>query len=359
MRVKYVFTYIFYFLSLFYVSGNIPEFITIQGDNFVMGDKSIIIKNIIDENPKASIFIEHEVNLDSIKVSKYEISFHDFSAFTRENHVLPERYEFIGADKFNNLIDKYTDFPITKVNYFEALEYCHWLTIKTGKIHRLPTEAEWEFIATNGKGDKYPWGKDYVNIIPLEDYNPYTFEMNFKEHVYEANSKNIDITESGVCKLYGNVKEYVLDDYSSDFYKKSPFSNPLNIIGGRYIQAVSRGRAGYVYPKDLYGVKYRDKESKGLASDILGFRIIQEIEPTIFNKGTDLECLFFFRKGSTKTSSSLKSIPNESETIDYVLDVGDQLIIQYKTTDSNWYFITKNHKHSGWIQAKYIELVNP
>ena len=38
------------------------------------------------------------------------------------------------------------------------MEYCRWLSAKTGKIYRLPTEAEWNFAAAAGPEQRaYPW----------------------------------------------------------------------------------------------------------------------------------------------------------------------------------------------------------
>ena len=39
------------------------------------------------------------------------------------------------------------DAPVSGVSWADAVAYCRWLTIATGKIYRLPDEREWEKAA--------------------------------------------------------------------------------------------------------------------------------------------------------------------------------------------------------------------
>src|SRR5215472_12009979 len=51
--------------------------------------------------------------------------------------------------------------PVTAVSWFDAVEYCQWLSAESGVHFRLPTEAEWEFAARGGlEQRRYPWGDD-------------------------------------------------------------------------------------------------------------------------------------------------------------------------------------------------------
>ena len=51
-----------------------------------------------------------------------------------------------------------------QVTWFGAMEYCRWLSARTGRRYRLPTEAEWEFAARGEEGRKYPWGS--YEVVP-------------------------------------------------------------------------------------------------------------------------------------------------------------------------------------------------
>lgn len=61
-------------------------------------------------------------------------------------------------------------FPVIRVPWTKAMEFCRWLSAKTGKKVTLPTEAQWEYAARGGvETDFFFGGRDsdfsaYANL---------------------------------------------------------------------------------------------------------------------------------------------------------------------------------------------------
>ena len=108
------------------------------------------------------------------------------------------------------------DHPVTHVTWYAAMAYSKWM----GK--RLPTEAEWEKAARGGLrqvgiGKMYPHGK----TITQRQAN-YDVSIGGTTPVgrYPAN-------RYGLYDMAGNVWEWCMDKYDSDFYERSPRQNPI------------------------------------------------------------------------------------------------------------------------------------
>jgi formylglycine-generating enzyme required for sulfatase activity len=50
--------------------------------------------------------------------------------------------------------------PMRNVSFDDAKEYVSWLSARTGKRYRLPSEAEWEYATRSGTTTRYPWGDE-------------------------------------------------------------------------------------------------------------------------------------------------------------------------------------------------------
>lgn len=116
-------------------------------------------------------------------------------------------------------IDGRMDHPVVHIAWQDANAYAQW----AGK--RLPTEAEWEWAASGGTDNKYPWGNEsveraYTKANFWQGFFPYQNEQ--KDGYYgTAPVKSFPANLFGLYDMAGNVWEWCLDKYNADFYRQS------------------------------------------------------------------------------------------------------------------------------------------
>jgi len=103
--------------------------------------------------------------------------------------------------------------PRICINWFEANTHCE------ERDARLPTEAEWEYVARGPTGLLYPWGNQFVegNVV---------FSGSQETQTAPVGSREAGISWVGTYDMSGNVWEWVSDWYDSEYYSNSPFINP-------------------------------------------------------------------------------------------------------------------------------------
>jgi formylglycine-generating enzyme required for sulfatase activity len=121
--------------------------------------------------------------------------------------------------------------PVVGPSWFDAVAYCEWLSLSTGKHYRLPREAEWEWAARGGLANcLYPWGD--TDVTERRDYASKWREGPEPAGVSQPNGY-------GLYEMCENVHEWCADWYGRDYYSASPADNPRGPVTGT--RRASRG----------------------------------------------------------------------------------------------------------------------
>ena len=207
----------------------------------------------------------HKVDVDPFFIGRNEVTNAQYAKFLAEaGHRRPPDPSFV-----QNYLNQHPELPVLGVSFDDALAYCKWLTSKAGATVRLPTEAEWEFAASGGKGGPgYPWG---------------TVEKPKTRARYKGNAPSgaktvtgavFPPTGFGLLNMSGNAAEWVLDYYDEEYYGSSPLKNPKGPAAGK--DRVIRGGSWKSNESELF-VAFRAKREAAEVSDQVGFRVV--IEP--------------------------------------------------------------------------------
>jgi formylglycine-generating enzyme required for sulfatase activity len=125
-----------------------PEMVLITAGEFLMGSdpgKDKLAED--DEQP------QHTLHLPDYYLAKTPVTNARYATFVQAtDHHQPIHWEGGKPPK-----DK-ENHPVVYVSWHDAVAYCEWLSKVTGKLYRLPSEAEWEKGARGGDGRIYPWG---------------------------------------------------------------------------------------------------------------------------------------------------------------------------------------------------------
>jgi formylglycine-generating enzyme required for sulfatase activity len=234
----------------------------IAGGPFMMGSDSPDAEP--DEQPM------HEVHLNSYYISRYEITFDQFQVYLDDmgrNYTPPDS----GWGRGNR--------PVINVAYREAEDFCTWLSGKTGKDIRLPTEAQWEKAAS---------GSDPATLLPsIYPWGNSPHDCTRANWCCESLTTQVGLYPQGVSyyRIYdmaGNVAEWCRDWYSRDYYAVSELVDPSgpdpSATGSIFSYRVVRGGSWECSAQP--GIRIADRgfqeasQNRSYSSNDLGFRIV-------------------------------------------------------------------------------------
>lgn len=143
---------------------------------------------------------------------------------------------------FNMGIDGY---PAICMTQFAARQYTKWLSMKTGRWYRLPTEAEWEYACRAGTTTSWSFGDE------VDDLEEAAWFFDNADDQYQKVG-SLPPNPWGLYDMHGNVAEWCLDGYDAGIHGKleSGVLDPVNWATELYPRVV-RGGSWDHDPEDL------------------------------------------------------------------------------------------------------------
>ena len=130
--------------SVFRDCAQCPELVVVPAGSYQMGSPADEAERDADESPV------HRVTLgEAFAVGVYEVTFAEWDACYRAGGC-SHRPDDQGWGRGSR--------PVVDVSWHDAQAYVRWLSSETGHAYRLPSEAEWEYVARAGTTTRYWWG---------------------------------------------------------------------------------------------------------------------------------------------------------------------------------------------------------
>jgi formylglycine-generating enzyme len=209
--------------------GECPEMVVIPAGSFQMGSpKDEPGRPSKDSTLRDSESPVHLVNVQTFSMGRFEITRKQFEMFLAETNggssgkwPQPRRFR---QDETH---------PVVDLTWLEAKEYTVWLSKKTGKPYRLPTEAEWEYAARAGTATPRYWGATLDSACAYENIadatasatksararNPANCTDGF---AYTAPVGSFKPNPFGLYDMLGNVQEFTEDCVHLANYEGAP-----------------------------------------------------------------------------------------------------------------------------------------
>ncbi|MEI6758195.1 MAG: formylglycine-generating enzyme family protein [Chlorobium sp.] len=265
-----------------------PDFIRILAGEFPMGSPENEPER--DGNDEA----QHQVKVSEFYLCKHAVTLAEFKKFIDESGYQTDAEKANssriwdgkewkdkeginwrhGVSGNERMLDEYNH-PVLHVSWNDAVAYCGWLSKKSGKKFRLPTEAEWEYACRAGTTTPFNTGENLTTDQANYDGN-YPYNNNTKGQ-FRENTVPVDSLVPnawGLCNMHGNVYEWCSDWYGQNYYDeckaKGIVENPAGPETGS--RRVLRGGSWYNFARRCRSA-YRNRDTPAYRFNYSGFRL--------------------------------------------------------------------------------------
>jgi formylglycine-generating enzyme required for sulfatase activity len=241
-----------------------PEMVVMPPGRFVMGSPESEDGHEANESPQHAVTLARR-----FAVGRFAVTFNEWDACLSDGGCNRRQPEDIGWGRGRR--------PVLEVSWHDAKAYVAWLSQKTGKAYRLPTEAEREYVTRAGSTTPFWWGRSISTSQANYDGN-----ITYGDGVQGENRERTLPVDSfkpnpwGLFQVHGNVEEWV-EDCEHDDYAGAP-SDGSAWISGNCDRHMMRGGSWFRNPDDLRSARRASGESD-LRLYTLGLRVARTLSP--------------------------------------------------------------------------------
>jgi len=192
---------------------------------------------------------QRQVTVPAFAIGVYEVTRDEWNACVADDGCPDKGYSVDGS------------MPALGVSFREGERFAAWLSKKTGKKYRIPTEAEWEYAARGGSQSAYWWGERYES-------GRVATGAPAQVGTHSANS-------FGLHDVTGNAREWVADCYVNN-YVNAP-DDGRAVTEGDCGKRVVRGGAWSNPPTDLR-VANRSRIDANVRAQYMGLRVAASLD---------------------------------------------------------------------------------
>jgi formylglycine-generating enzyme required for sulfatase activity len=269
------------------------EMLPIEGGEFSMGSPAGEAGRGDDEGPT------RRVRVSSFWMGRCEVTWDEYEQWAYSLERLrrakaPPTPADERADAVTRPTPPYTDmtfgmgrdgYPAICMTHLAATTYCKWLSQKTGRTYRLPTEAEWEYACRAGTTTAYSIGDDPAQLGEYAWFNG-----NSDDRYQQVGRKKPN--PWGLCDMHGNVAEWVQDQLAPYAPAEDVLVDPVVVPSAPYPHVV-RGGSWEDLPRALRSAVRRGSHPDWKMQDpqipqsiwyhtdatFVGFRVVRPVEP--------------------------------------------------------------------------------
>jgi len=235
------------------------DWVVICEGDFLMGSPESELDRFSNEK-------QHKVKVDRFEMLKTPVTFEMFDSFCDEVRHSKPPDETWGRGNH----------PVINVSYWSAMEYCHWLSKRTGHSIRLPTEAEWEFACRAGTITPFWTGETITSVQANFDGN----------YTYSGSTKGVSLGKTtpvssypanpwGLYDMHGNVWEWCASVFDENYtgLEMEDAGDDQDELRERVV----RGGSWHNVPSGLRSAS-RNKLRPNYHYLRVGFRIVREVK---------------------------------------------------------------------------------